>query len=710
MTREFIDPRLKAQVLAIGPLPSISLRPAFPPSLPALAEGVQVVTTGADAERMADALGRLDVAFVGLDTEFRYGDPGDPNDDDWQDLTRLRPLQVSLVAMVPGEGGVGYVPVRYSVDVRRPDTHAGLARALTAPHTFVAHHFKSEYLALRALGLPWPRAWFCTWIAAQMLDLGRHHARYIDPAPTDDAAEETAERAAGERRKSATSLLTQLSRYGIAYPFGGDKSAMQRRFASLSDEEPLTAADHEYATADAYGAAALYLPQRLALAEAGLAHHYDTIELPAALTLAEIERAGVTVDRAKIRVAREAAERAVTAYERELRAYGFREEVTATGGTRVMVGSVVERRRVFDELRLLHMFVSGRTASGYSFGKERLKEHQAVHRAIRLLYLHAKYSGILRDRLFAEEFIGTDGRVHPWINPLGADSGRPSFKKPNLVGLGKILRPIVVPDDPGYEIAELDYVAQEVFIAAAHFGDPVLLDDCNRGDPYCEMIRQFCRDDFRGGDVPTDDGGVRAVLGSKRFAERRGQMKILMLATMYGMGDKAIATQAGVTLEGAHRLRTRFFERYNGLAMGMERAVHQLQERGYTQTVTGLRRYRGQTGPLSSWEGRWAVNACIQGGATCVLKAGLPPIQAFLGQHGGRILLPIFDANLIQYPRGTGPIVLPGVRDLMIDAMKRLFPGTRPRVDVNALAPWCWNKNGRSDSIERFVEDPEFKP
>lgn len=709
MTDELIDPRLKAQVLAAKPPPLIRLRPALPPSLVTLAEGVQVVTTGADAERMADALGRLDAAFVGLDTEFRYGEPGDPFDD-WQDLTRLRPLQVSLVAMVRSEGGAGYVPVRYSVDVRRLDTRTGLARVLEGPHTFVAHHFKSEYMALRALGLPWPRAWFCTWIAAQMLDLGRHHARYIDLAPTDDAAGELAERTAGARRSAATSLLAQLNLYGIAYPFGGDKSAMQRRFADLSDAEPLSAVDHAYATADAYGAAALYLPQRLALAEAGLTHHYDAIELPAALTLAEIEYAGVAVDRAKIRAAREAAERAVATYERELQTYGFKEEETPTGGARVMVVSTIERRKVFDELRLLHMFVSGRTASGYSFGKERLKEHQAVHRAIRLLYLHAKYSGILRDRLFAEEFIGTDGRVHPWINPLGADSGRPAFKKPNLVGLGKILRPIVVPDDPGYEIAELDYVAQEVFIAAAHFGDPVLLDDCNRGDPYCEMIRQFCRDDFPDGDVPTDDAGVSAALGPVRFAARRGQMKILMLATMYGMGDKAIATQAGVTLEGAKRLRARFFERYSGLAVGMERAVRQLQDRGYTQTVTGLRRYRGQGGPLSSWEKKWAVNAPIQGGGACVLKALLPSLQAFLLRHGGRVVLPIFDAVLIQYSCEHGPVVIHGARDLMIETMRRLFPGTQPRVDVNSKAPWCWNKNGRHDSIERFVDDPEFRP
>ncbi len=54
--------------------------------------------------------------------------------------------------------------------------------------------------------------------------------------------------------------------------------------------------------------------------------------------------------------------------------------------------------------------------------------------------------------------------------------------------------------------------------------------------------------------------------------------------------------------------------------------------------------------------------------------------------------------------------MLPGVQGLMIETMQRLFPGTLPRVDVNDAATRCWNKNGRGDSIERFLEDPEFKP
>lgn len=714
MNDDFIDPRLRAQVLAIEPAASVALRPALPPSLVALAGAVQAVTTAEAANRMADALGRLDVAFVGMDAEFRFGDAGELEDDDnvMGGLSTLRPLLFGLAAMVVDPEGRGYVPVRYAVDVRRQETHAGLAAALALPLTFVAHHAKSELFALSALGLPWPRALFCTWLAAQLLDLGRHHARYIDPTPVDETAEEQAEREARQNRKAATSLQAQLNRYGIAYPFGGDKDAMRQRYLRLADDATFTSADFEYVTADAFGTAALYLPQTLALAEAGLTHHYNAVELPALRTFAEIEWHGLRVDRSKIKLAHEAARHAVDEYEERLRPYWFGDPA-ASGETasteRVVARSFNERDRVLGELGLLDLFASRDATSGYTFEKGRLKQHRGAHRVIELLYRHGKYSGILRDRLFAGEFIDTDDRIHPWINPLGADSGRPSFSKPNVVGIGKILRPIVVPDSDEFEIAELDYVAQEVFIAAAHFGDEVLLADCNKGDPYSAMIRQFCRADVGIDADDLDDAALKSRLGD-RFKPLRSKMKILMLAVIYGMGGTAIAAQMRTTLEGARRLRAQFFERYPRLALGIELSHRRLHERGYVQTVTGLRRFRGREGALSSWEEKWAVNAPIQGGGACVLKRLLPRVQHYLAERGGRVLLPIFDALLVQYPRGTGAVVLPATEALMVDTMRELYPGTRPRVDVNAIATRCWNKNGYADSIERFVEDPEFEP
>lgn len=718
MPKDTTDPALAARLLASQGAAKAVPSPLPPPLLMARSRAVQAVSTAAEARRMVGDLARLDVAFVGMDVALQSGDLGDPDlDDHWQDPLELRPLLVGLAAVVrdPRQGGL--VPVRYAVDVRRPETHAGLAEVLGQPYVFVAHHLKSELFALAALGLPWPQAVFCTWLAAQLLVLGRHHARYIDPSPTDDAAEAQAHREARTARVAATALLAQLRQYGVAFPFVGARTAMQRRFLTLGEGAPFTVADHEAVTADAVGAAALYLPQRRALAEAELAHHFDHLELPSAVTLMEIEWAGVTVDRGKIRLAYEAAARTTEACEEGLRAYGFRVEATALAARaagappeRVMVESHNERIRVLDTLGLLSRFERPGRRGEFTFRKEVLKLYRDAHPVVRMLDLHRKYSGVTQDRLFRGEYVSIDGRVRPSINPLGAESGRVSFRRPNLVGVAKVLRPIVTPDRPDHELAEFDFVAQEVFIAAAHFGDPVLLGDCNSGDPYCEMIRRFCERDLAPGDALLDDKDLALSLGAEKFKTLRGRMKILMLATIYGMGDRQIAAQAGTTVHGAQRLRKTFFARYRVLHAGIQQAVRQLRSRGFTVTVTGLRRYRGASGRLTDWEKHWAVNAPIQGGSACIQKLLLPRMAAFMRGHGGRVVLPIFDAMLVDYPRDARDAVLAGVPTLMVEAMKELYPATMPRVDTTASAPWCWNKNNHHGSIERFLADPDFKP
>ena len=71
-------------------------------------------------------------------------------------------------------------------------------------------------------------------------------------------------------------------------------------------------------------------------------------------------------------------------------------------------------------------------------------------------------------------------------------------------------------------------------------------------------------------------------------------------------------------------------------------------------------------------------------------------------------MLPIFDAVLIQFPLSRQEELVNGAREIMIDAMRFLYPNTRPRVSINASAPHCWNKDGLHDSIDRFLEDPFF--
>ena len=658
---------------------------------------VHVIDSAEKARQMVSEIGDMGASFVGLHVEFTEPFSED-QEEVLEDFTQLAPLAVGLVPMTLDGGKL--VAVRYAVDVRQPGVLDGLERVLQMPLMFVTHFFRVGYQGFHGMGLPWPGSWFCTGLGARLLYLGRYHARYEAWYGADDMAEMNADRLAKARRKEASTLAHLLNHSGaVSPPLLHRKTRLHR---VLIGRKTFTAQDAAYIVAPAHAAAALYLPLRHDLKRNQLDHHHDHVELPAALEFVKIEHRGVKIDRGKLDLACQAAESAVKEYEHRLAGFGFHWKTTGSGRELVLGHTGI--RRVLGRRGHLHLFKDSRTRGGFSFSEAKLEQYRHVDEAVDLLYRHSKYSTIAQDRFFHGDHIGLDGRVRPWIDPLGAASGRPSFSKPNLVGIGRIMRPVVVPDGPEYGLAELDYDAQELFIAAAHYGATQLLEDCNAGDLYCRMMRWLCRSEINAGYRDLSDGELK-----QKYPELRDRMKLLTLAMLYGMTLSTIAALLKVTERRARSIREEFFSRYWRLRDGMEQAERQLRDRGYIETVTGMKRFRGRKGPLSAWEKRWAFNTPIQGGGACILKLLLPRLAAFLEPRGGRVMLPIFDAALIQFPLDRQEELVNGAMKIMIATMRSLYPHSKPRVSVNVKAPWCWNKNGCHDSVERFLEDPDFR-
>jgi len=79
--------------------------------------------------------------------------------------------------------------------------------------------------------------------------------------------------------------------------------------------------------------------------------------------------------------------------------------------------------------------------------------------------------------------IGSDGRNRCWLNPFGTKTGRnnPSTNR-ELLGLPHTMRSFMKPG-PGMAIAQVDIGNEEIGIAAARSGAPVLMADYRSGDP-----------------------------------------------------------------------------------------------------------------------------------------------------------------------------------------------------------------------------------
>jgi hypothetical protein len=152
--------------------------------------------------------------------------------------------------------------------------------------------------------------------------------------------------------------------------------------------------------------------------------------------------------------------------------------------------------------------------------------------------------------------IGSDGRNRFWLNPFGTKTGRnnPSTNR-SILGLPHTMRSFIKPQ-PGMAVAQVDYGAEEVGIAAALSGDLVAIIDYSTGDPY----RQF----------------AAAALGvdpAKITEQQRQVYKATVLGRIYGLGAASLARNLGLSKAQAQRIIDQMAARYPVLTAWLERVT-----------------------------------------------------------------------------------------------------------------------------------------
>lgn len=591
------------------------------------------------------------------------------------------------VALAEADPAGGLVLYRFVADVRRPEVPRPLADLLRRPMPFVVHSAAGDLYCLAALGLPEPRTVWDTCVAERTFHLGVDHRRNEDTAFEDDAEEAIAAGEVQERREGRLNLTAVCERYGVEYFFGGDKERLQRSFLSHGDDQSFSGEQVGYAAADAAAVAALYLPQIHAATLAGCLYHLVTVEMPFVAPAAGMTRTGVGFDREIAARVRQSAGLNAERFEAELAAEGL-----------ANVNSHPQMRAYFERLGLLELFVAGRGT--YNFTDKRLKEAEAAHPSIAKIRTARKLRKLLSDKLFSGVLLGGDGRLHPTHHVLGAESGRASCSRPNVAGVGKALRPVVLPA-PGYALGEVDLSQIEPGIAGADSGDQRLVVAFNSGDVYAAMVKAVLADEMDPADRDLPDAEVK-----RRYGHLRDRMKTLTLAMLYGQGDAGVAAQLGVSEARARAERERFFATFPHLERGIRDAIASGSIRGYAETATGLRRYRGRTGALTSWERNWMRNVPVQGSAAAAFKTAVGRLWLLLPAYGAKMVLPVHDALVFEAPPDRLREVAELIGQVLSQAVRELLPQLRPRFEFNDADTCCWSKDGRSDSLDRFCENP----
>ncbi len=526
---------------------------------------------------------------------------------------------------------------------------------------------------------------YCTRLAPTLLDLGR----FNDMVPAGSDAGDILRRRADRRRTEAASLGGLCARYGL----GLEVPAPVEVAGVLTDHAFVTGGSvdlHRIVSDVSTRAAATALAWpflRRDLVADGLLEAFQRVQMPAAFTLARMEREGVAIDVRRAHQAIHACSQEVEQVGRELLQYGVEEPLR---DDRVL--PVLRRQGILPE----HPFLTPR---GWErLGLRDLEMMAGVDPLLDLLY---RYRLAYRMGLGAlQQCLKTDarGRVHPVVHPLGADTGRPTFSRPNLPGLARDFRPVVVPDSDAYALVEFDYKQQEIGIMAALYGDQRLIEDFNTADVYIIVAAEFLAPALGVERTALDPGA-----GGLDLPRLRQWAKVMMLGAAYGLTAWGVGRRLGIPEREARRLLDGLMRRYPVLARNLELQQLRVAQAGYAESVAGLRRHRASARGDGAREGRWAMNSPVQSSGADVLKLLLPRLEALLAGAGGRLLLAPYDSVVVQLPRPVDPDLVERIRGLMIDVFQGLFPVLRPRVEVDLQATGCWSKDGRADSIEQFI-------
>ena len=654
------------------------------PNVASLSERIQCIREVEEGEALLAQFSRLRIGAIAIDTEFRFGsesvDLGRGRS--WQDPTSIQPLLLSGAAWLPDTDTI----IAFLFDLRRRELVAIVDRLLRLRTLFVAHYFNAEIKTLWALGLdPVLPQIYDTWVAARALTLGAGH-RSIDLLAEAHENEDWAlEEQAREMLVGLLSLLGQCAVYGVEHPFALAKDLLQRSFLTHGPGERFSEQQIEYAAADAIATLRLYLAQQRDVIAVGLYPHLVQVEFLYAEANARMEYDGVPVSREKISQLRGGLQRAVNLHREALNNAGL-----ANPNSNPQALAFLQARGHGDRLM----------RNGRPTTKDEVLQHiEARDPIIAHLRRYRRYARMRADPLFEGVLIGSDGRLHPEHRHLGAGTGRASCAGPNIVGITKTFRPIVEAP-PGRAIIELDFAQIEVGIGAAEHDDPALIAAFNSDDVYAAVAQQFYREKLTEGERLLTPAQFK-----RRRPDLRDMIKTFVLAVLYNMQAQAVADRFGIPLAEAERQRQAFLDSYPAIKAAMDRLVEDGRIRGYAAIIGGLRRYL----PASNKAVNQVINTPVQAGAGVVFREAVVRLYQHFRGTRTKLILPMHDAVVIECALDEVEAVGTEARQIMIDAVRKYYPVLWPRVDINATAPHCWNKDGHSDSLDRFLDDPSYK-
>ncbi|WP_404711566.1 DNA polymerase I [Sphingomonas sp. MMS24-J13] len=422
------------------------------------------------------------------------------------------------------------------------------------------------------------------------------------------------------------------------------------------DKVPLDRAT-EYAAEDADVTLRLWQRLKPRLARESATRVYELVDRPLVPIVAEMERAGILVDRQELH-------RLSTEFGEEiLRLEGVIHE---TAGGPFTIGSPKQLGEVlFDRLGLqggrkgksgvystdvteLERIAAGEEGPGAEVSRLVLEWRQ-------LSKLKSTYTDALQQQINP----ATD-RVHTSFSLAIAQTGRLSSTDPNLQNIpirteiGRRIRHAFVAS-PGHVLLAADYSQIELRLAA-HMADvPQLREAFAQGMDIHNLTAQELF-----GEVNRDT---------------RGKAKTINFAILYGISSWGLAGRLGVDRSEAQAIIDRYFDRFPGVRNYIALTIAEVREKGFVTTLFGRKTHlpgiKGKTVGERQGAERQAINAPIQGTSADIIKRAMVRMPIALEQAGlGRVrmLLQVHDELVFEVPEEDVEAAKPVIERVMAGA------------------------------------------
>ncbi|MEL7585226.1 MAG: DNA polymerase I [Prolixibacteraceae bacterium] len=406
----------------------------------------------------------------------------------------------------------------------------------------------------------------------------------------------------------------------------------------------------------------------------GVRSVFSEIEMPLIPVLADMEKAGVSLNTQELDAYAIVLRKQLAALEKEI--IGLAGEEFNLSSPKQLGPILFEKLRIDSNAKVTK-------TKQYSTSEDVLAKLIHKHPIVAKILEHRGLKKLLSTYIEALPQLVNPltGKVHTSFNQTIAATGRLSSTNPNLQNIpirdenGREIRKAFTASDEDHLFLSADYSQIELRIMAALSKDE-------------QMMEAF-----------RNDQDIHAITAAKIFKvpldqvtpDMRRQAKTANFGIIYGISAFGLSERLNISRGEAKAFIDGYFENFSRVKAYMDESIHLARDKGYVETIKGRRRYLNDINSANAVvrgvAERNAINAPIQGSAADIIKLAMINIHHALRTENleAKMVLQVHDELNFDVPRNELDRVKQIVKYQMEHAVDIGVPLT---VEMNAAANW----------------------